>query len=108
MLAVAASSALAATPAAAQQVPVRAFNVFFGLGIPAPLQSEGYDGVLEPLNEKTLNNLKALADVNPSAERVAEHIFKGIAPQLPPHVKLTRVTVTEASGCRASYTGATT
>jgi len=38
----------------AAQVPVRAFNVFFGLGIPAPLQTEGYDGVLEPL--------KALAD----------------------------------------------
>ena len=30
-------------------VPVRAFNVFFGLGVPAPLQSEGFDGVLEPL-----------------------------------------------------------
>jgi len=36
-----------ATPAAV--VPVRAFNVFFGLGIPSPLQAEGYDGVLEPL-----------------------------------------------------------
>ncbi len=31
------------------EVPVRAFNVFFGLGIPAPLQQEGFDGVLEPL-----------------------------------------------------------
>jgi hypothetical protein len=30
-------------------VPVRAFNVFFGLGIPAPLQREGFDRVLEPL-----------------------------------------------------------
>lgn len=30
-------------------VPVRAFNVFFGLGIPSPLQKEGFDGVLEPL-----------------------------------------------------------
>ncbi|MEK6236775.1 MAG: DUF1552 domain-containing protein [Planctomycetales bacterium] len=30
-------------------VPVRAFNVFFGLGIPSPLQTEGFDGVLEPL-----------------------------------------------------------
>jgi len=30
-------------------VPVRAFNVFFGLGIPAPLQKEGFDGPLEPL-----------------------------------------------------------
>ena len=30
-------------------VPVRAFNVFFGLGVPAPLQKEEFDGVLEPL-----------------------------------------------------------
>jgi hypothetical protein len=29
--------------------PVRAFNVFFGLGIPAPLQTEGFEGVLAPL-----------------------------------------------------------
>lgn len=29
--------------------PVRAFNIFFGLGVPAPLQQEGYSGVLEPL-----------------------------------------------------------
>lgn len=31
------------------EVPVRAFNLFFGLGIPAPLQTEGFDGVMEPL-----------------------------------------------------------
>ena len=45
------SSASAATvkAAAAKAVPTRAFNVFFGLGIPAPLQREGFDGVLEPL-----------------------------------------------------------
>ena len=41
------SSALAVTPSS--DVPVRAFNVFFGLGIPAPLQTESFDGVLEPL-----------------------------------------------------------
>ena len=35
-------------------VPVRSFNVFFGLGIPTPLQKEGYNGVLEPL--KPLKN----------------------------------------------------
>lgn len=41
---------LASTASAAESaVPVRAFNVFFGLGIPAPLQTEGFDGVLEPL-----------------------------------------------------------
>jgi hypothetical protein len=40
------SNALAAPK---PEVPVRAFNVFFGLGIPAPLQKESFDGVLEPL-----------------------------------------------------------
>ena len=45
-----ASAALTtAAKEAANNVPVRAFNVFFGLGIPAPLQAEGFDGVLEPL-----------------------------------------------------------
>ena len=29
--------------------PVRTFNVFFGLGIPSPLHTEGFDGVFEPL-----------------------------------------------------------
>lgn len=38
-----------AAAAPAVDVPVRAFNVFFGLGVPAPLQQEGFDGVLEPL-----------------------------------------------------------
>ena len=41
--------AIAAPGAKAAAPPVRAFNVFFGLGIPAPLQTEGFDGVFEPL-----------------------------------------------------------
>ena len=42
--------ATGAQAAATQNVvPVRAFNLFFGLGIPAPLQKEGFEGVLEPL-----------------------------------------------------------
>lgn len=40
------TKALAAPTA---EVPVRAFNLFFGLGIPAPLQTEGFAGVLQPL-----------------------------------------------------------
>jgi len=50
------SSASAAVKKAsiARSVPTRSFNVFFGLGIPAPLQNEGFDGVLEPL--KTLGD----------------------------------------------------
>ncbi len=40
---------LPVSAAEAEKIPVRAFNVFFGLGIPAPLQTEGFEGVLEPL-----------------------------------------------------------
>ena len=36
------------------KAPVRAFNLFFGLGVPSPLQAEGFAGVLEPL--KPLGN----------------------------------------------------
>lgn len=35
--------------AAVPEPTARAFNVFFGLGFPTPLQSEGYDGPMEPL-----------------------------------------------------------
>ena len=49
-----ASSAIGAPAESAATVPVRAFNLFFGLGIPSPLQTEGFDGVLEPL--KPLGN----------------------------------------------------
>jgi hypothetical protein len=44
-------------------IPVRAFNVFFGLGIPAPLQAEGMDGVLEPLKPLS-KKLLILRDVD--------------------------------------------
>ena len=41
-----ATSTMAAAP---DPVPSRSFNVFFGLGIPKSLQTEGFRGVLEPL-----------------------------------------------------------
>ena len=37
--------------AADAQVPVRAFYLFFGLGMPAALQTEGFAGPMEPLKE---------------------------------------------------------
>ena len=61
------------------------------------------DRVLTPLADADLNELRELGGANPSAERVAEHIHQGVAPQLPAHVRLARVTVTEAPGCCASY-----
>ena len=61
-------------------------------------------GVLADLHGRDLNQHAAFAQVNPSAERVAEHIYKSIEAQLPrDRVTLAKVTVTEAPGCRASY-----
>lgn len=61
------------------------------------------DEVLGELDGRSLNEVDAFAKVNPSAERVAEHIYRRIAAVLPQGVTLRRVTVTEAPGCRASY-----
>ncbi|MEX2670876.1 MAG: 6-carboxytetrahydropterin synthase [Phycisphaeraceae bacterium] len=60
---------------------------------------------LAPLEGTHLNDVEAFAGMNPSAERVAERIYQLIAPPLPDRVKLTRVTVTEAPGCRATFMG---
>lgn len=46
-----------AASAAPDMVPTRAFNLFFGLGFPTPLQTEGFQGPmapLEPLKDKLL------------------------------------------------------
>ncbi len=55
------------------------------------------------LDQADLNAHPAFAGLNPSAERVAEHLYKVIAPGVPAPARLVRVTVTEAPGCRASY-----
>lgn len=61
------------------------------------------DGVLDPLRDADFNTHEAFAGVNPTAERVAEHIYNAIEPELPKRVGLKRVTVTESPGCRATY-----
>ena len=61
------------------------------------------DRILSPLQGQDLNQHAAFAKVNPSAERVAEHIALRLLDQLPAVVRLSRVRVTEAPGCRASY-----
>jgi 6-pyruvoyltetrahydropterin/6-carboxytetrahydropterin synthase len=63
------------------------------------------DAALAPLRGTTLNVLPIFAKVNPTAERVAEHIYRQIAPKLPAGVKLSRLTVTESPGCQASFLG---
>ena len=59
--------------------------------------------VLDDLREANLNEHPAFSRVNPTAERVAEHIHRKVASLLPTGVELSRVTVTEAPGCEAAY-----
>lgn len=48
---------------AGKPVPIRAFNVFFGLGIPKPVQPDGFSGVFEPL-KPLQDKLLILRDVD--------------------------------------------
>ena len=57
------------------KTPVRAFNVFFGLGIPAPLQTEGFKDVLQPLKhlEKKLSILRNVDQVRCDESGINAH-----------------------------------
>ena len=59
------------------------------------------DAVIEPLNNRHLNEVAAFARVNPSAENVALHI--GLALRLPDSVRLDSVEVWETEGNSAVY-----
>jgi 6-pyruvoyltetrahydropterin/6-carboxytetrahydropterin synthase len=59
--------------------------------------------VLSPWQHACLNDDKAFAECNPSAERVAECIAEKVSEQLPDRVRLISVAVTEAPGCVATF-----
>jgi 6-pyruvoyltetrahydropterin/6-carboxytetrahydropterin synthase len=62
------------------------------------------DGLIQPLHNHNLNDLPPFAgELNPSAENVALHIGRSLAPQLPSRVRLVRVEVWETSTNRATY-----
>ncbi|MCG3180498.1 MAG: hypothetical protein BIFFINMI_02860 [Phycisphaerae bacterium] len=60
-------------------------------------------GVLCPLEGTNLGEHPTLGPANPSAEHVARHIALELEAALGEGVRLVRVTVGEAAGCRASY-----
>ena len=63
--------------------------------------------LVAPLNNTSLDTSEAFAGVNPTAERVAEHIGRHLAEALDgplaPHARVAWVSVTEAPGCRATW-----
>ena len=63
------------------------------------------DAILAPLHNRHLNEVPpfAGAGLNPSAENVALHVGRTLAPSLPAAVRLTSVEVWETSTNRATY-----
>jgi 6-pyruvoyltetrahydropterin/6-carboxytetrahydropterin synthase len=62
------------------------------------------DALLTPLHNRHLNEVPPFAGgLNPSAENVALHVGRSIAPNLPAPVRLTAVEVWETSSNRATY-----
>lgn len=70
------------------------------------LQSHVHDAV-GPLDNSTLNDIPPFDRVNPTAERVAQHIAdrlsESLAGALPAGARVAAVEVTEAPGCAAFY-----
>ncbi len=63
----------------------------------------GLDEILNSLAGKSLNELSALAECMPSAERVAEYIALALRPRIMPPAVLYCVEVEEEPGCYARY-----
>ena len=61
------------------------------------------DRVIGGLHNADLNKTAPFDRINPTAEQVARHIATAVLPALPRGVRLTRVSVTEAPGCTATY-----
>lgn len=70
--------------------------------------AESLRSIVAPFHNANLNDIAPFTSVNPSAERVAEHIANALRRTHADlnnnrSVRLTRVSVTEAPGCQASY-----
>ncbi len=61
------------------------------------------DGIVGRFNNANLNETSPFDRVNPTAERIAEHIATALSAHLPKGATLARVSVTEAPGCVATY-----
>jgi 6-pyruvoyltetrahydropterin/6-carboxytetrahydropterin synthase len=60
------------------------------------------DEVLAPFHNMNLNSVPPFDEVNPTAERFAEHIAMCMLDRLPPGILSLETSVTEAPGCEAT------
>ena len=74
-----------------------------GLLLDFHLLQERLDTILSSLRDRDLNRTGPFDRINPTAEHVARHLADTLTPALPGGVRLSRVDVTEAPGCTATY-----
>lgn len=60
---------------------------------------------LDRLDHGHLNEIPPFDKVNPSSELIAKHIWEQMAPGLPDHVAMARVSAWESDDSRATYLG---
>lgn len=59
--------------------------------------------VIRRFDNNNLNAMPPFDRLNPTAERVAQHIGEEVAKNLPGGVRLVKATVSEAAGCKATF-----
>jgi len=60
--------------------------------------------IVAALADRPLEEHRAFASVNPTAEMVAKFVFDRLAPKIPSPGRLAWVEITEAPGCTVRYT----
>jgi 6-pyruvoyltetrahydropterin/6-carboxytetrahydropterin synthase len=60
---------------------------------------------LDLLDHRHLNEIPPFDQQNPSSELIAKHLWEQMAPALPAHVSMARVSAWESDDSRATYLG---
>ena len=61
------------------------------------------DEIVSPFNDQSLEDFQCFKNMNISTENIARYIFDNAKKQLPKHISLLFVEVTETTGCKARY-----
>ena len=75
-----------------------------GIAVDFKVLKKELDAILTELDHKYLNELEAFRDCNPTSENLARIIYKELGARLnDDRVRVTRISVEETPGSRASY-----
>lgn len=61
------------------------------------------ENIIAPLANQLLENNRYFHQNNSSAEIIAEYIFENLQPQLPKHLTLKSISITEEPGCSGKF-----